>query len=123
MELTAQEVWSRVQELARGTVPGHAFSTWIASAKPLGLTDDELILEAQNRFHVEWLEDKFGPFLASAAERVVGRPIRIVVSCAASAPGHHVPSVEVGSADPAAADPGAPCPRRLWSDRRPRHLA
>ena len=96
MELTAREVWGRVQEIAKETVPAHAFSTWIASAKPIGLTDEELLLEAQNRFHVEWLEDKFGPFLASAAERVVGRPIRITVSCAAASSADEMPLVEIG---------------------------
>jgi chromosomal replication initiator protein len=83
LELTAAELWSRIQELARASVPEHAFHTWIASAKAVASTSDELVLEAQNPFHVEWLEDKFGPLLSSAGARVLGRPLEISVTCAA----------------------------------------
>lgn len=97
MELTAVELWSRVQELVKGSVPTHAFHTWIASAKAVASTSDELVLEAQNRFHVEWLEDKFGPALRSAAERVVGRPVQISVTCSAEPSALPVPSIELSS--------------------------
>ena len=95
MELTAAELWSRIQEIVEGSVPAHAFSTWIASAKAIASTEEELVLEAQNPFHVEWLEDKFGPLLASAAERVLGRPVEIAVTCAAEPAHVQVPSIEV----------------------------
>ena len=62
MELTAVELWSRIQELVRNSVPEHTFRTWIASAKAVAATDDELVLEGQNPFHVEWLEDKSLPW-------------------------------------------------------------
>ena len=83
MELTAGELWSRIQEGARASVPDHAFHTWIASARAVASTSDELVIEAQNPFHVEWLEDKFGPLLRAAGERVLGRPMHISVRCAA----------------------------------------
>ena len=95
MELTAAELWSRIQEIAESSVPAHAFHTWIASAKAVASTSDELVLEAQNPFHVEWLEDKFGPLLASAAERVLGRPIEISVTCSAEPTAMPLPSLEV----------------------------
>jgi chromosomal replication initiator protein len=82
MELTAAELWSRIQDSAKGSVADHAFHTWIASAKAVASTSDELVLEAQNPFHVEWLEDKFGPMLRAAGERVLGRPLHISVTCA-----------------------------------------
>ena len=95
MELTAADLWSRIQELVRGSVPDHAFHTWIASAKAEASTSDELVLEAQNPFHVEWLEDKFGPLLASAGERVLGRPLHISVTCAAQPTPVALPALEV----------------------------
>lgn len=95
MELTAAELWTRIQEIVRASVPDHAFHTWIASAKASASTSDELLLEAQNPFHVEWLEDKFGPLLASAGERVLGRPLRISVTSPSEPPPIQMPSIEV----------------------------
>jgi chromosomal replication initiator protein len=86
MELTATELWARIQEIARQSVPEHSFQTWIASATAVAATDGELIVEAQNPFHVEWLEDKFGHILHAAGERVLGRPLKVSVRAAASRP-------------------------------------
>jgi chromosomal replication initiator protein len=93
--MTAAELWSRIQEIARTSVPEHAFHTWIASATAAASTSDELVLEAQNPFHVEWLEDKFGPLLASAGERVLGRPLRISVTCTSDPSPVPMPTLEV----------------------------
>lgn len=97
MELTAAELWAKIQEVARASVPEHSFNTWIASATAVATTADELILEAQNPFHVEWLEDKFGHVLDAAAERVVGRPLKVSVRPAARPDPLSIPSVELPS--------------------------
>ena len=102
MELTAIELWSRILDLVRGSVPEHAFNTWLSSARAVALTSDELLLEAQNPFHVEWIEDKFGPLLASAAEQVLGRPLCIAVSCTESPDELPVPTIQLDSTQPAA---------------------
>ncbi|MHB1191623.1 MAG: chromosomal replication initiator protein DnaA [Longimicrobiales bacterium] len=83
MELTAVELWTRIQEAVRGSVPEQGYRTWLAGTRATGLSGDALLLEAPSRFHVEWLEDKYGPLLASAAQRILGRPLTITVSCAA----------------------------------------
>jgi len=123
LELTAAELWSRIQDIVRASVPEHAFHTWIASAKASASTSDELVLEAQNPFHVEWLEDKFGPLLASAGERVLGRPLHISVTCAAEPTPIPMPALEVqassGVARPAAASVHArsPAPKPSLNER------
>ena len=66
MELTAAELWARIQESARASIPEHGYLTWVAGAKAVALTSDELQVEVPSRFHVEWLEDKFGPVLAAS---------------------------------------------------------
>jgi len=114
LELTAPELWSRIQDIVRTSVPEHAFHTWIASAKASASTADELVLEAQNPFHVEWLEDKFGPLLASAGERVLGRPLHISVTCAAEPTPILMPALEVQpSSEPSPS--GAPSPETVRS--------
>ena len=79
MELTAQEVWSRILEAARAGMPEQSFRTWLAGTEVLGLSEDELLLEAQSDFHVQWLEDKYAPLLADVSRKVVGRPLTVRV--------------------------------------------
>ena len=126
MELTAAELWSRIQEGARDSVPDHAFHTWIASARAVASTSDELVLEAQNPFHVEWLEDKFGPLLRAAGERVLGRALHISVTCASEPSPILLPSIELPSAakearsvhtSPRDRSEGPPGPRPQLNDR------
>jgi chromosomal replication initiator protein len=97
MELTAAELWSRIQDAARSSVPEHAFHTWIASAKPVAFASDQLVIEAQNPFHVEWLEDKFGPLLRAAGGRVLGRSLHLAVTCASEPTPIPLPSLELPS--------------------------
>src|SRR5690606_33989329 len=88
-------LWGRIQEIVRQSVPEHSFKTWIESASAVAATDGELILEAQNPFHVEWLEDKFGDLLHAAGEHVLGRPLKVSVRASATRPdSSQIPAVE-----------------------------
>lgn len=123
MELTAAELWARIQESARGSIPEHGYLTWVAAAKAVALTSDELQVEVPSRFHVEWLEDKFGPVLAGAAERIVGRPMKITASCSVEPSPIPMPSIEL-TPPPTTAGPiapgasGAPPAPRPWLNER-----
>ena len=121
MELTAAELWTRIQESARGSIPEHGYLTWVAAAKAVALTSDELQVEVPSRFHVEWLEDKFGPVLAGAAERILGRPVRITASCNAERSPIPVPSIQLTPPSPTivGVDPVAipPAPPPLLNER------
>jgi chromosomal replication initiator protein len=96
MELTAQEVWSRILEAARAGMPEQSFRTWLAGTEVLGLSQDELLLEAPSDFHVQWLEDKYAPMLADVSRKVVGRPLTIRVR-ARDGGLPSVPSVELAT--------------------------
>ena len=107
MELTASELWSRILEVVQAGLPEQAFRTWLAGTKPSGLSEGELLVEAPSQFHVEWLEDKYGPLLHETARKIIGRPITI--SFATGDTHHHepVPSLELA---PAPAHPGSTPP-------------
>ncbi|HSH74407.1 MAG TPA: DnaA/Hda family protein, partial [Longimicrobiales bacterium] len=123
MELTAPELWSRILERARASVPEHAFHTWIASAKAVASTSDELIIEAQNPFHVEWLEDKYGPLLRAAGERILGRPLHITVTCSPEPHPIPLPSIDLPRPpSPAVAAPPASAPPPPPADHSRRGL-
>ena len=123
MELTAAELWARIQQSARASIPEHGYFTWVAAAKAVALTSDELQVEVPSRFHVEWLEDKFGPVLAGAGERVLGRPVKITASCSAEIPPIPVPSIELttptpgGGAATSSVARSTPAPRPLLNER------
>lgn len=132
MELTAAEVWTRIQLAVRDAVPDHAFSSWIEGVRAVALSNDELLLEAGNRFKAEWLEDKYGDLLEGCAVDVVGRPIRVAVRGASSPDAFAPPDVRVESPRPDTAQEAAvplevlpsayPAPRpsaRVLSHRRP----
>ncbi|MCH7530433.1 MAG: chromosomal replication initiator protein DnaA [Gemmatimonadetes bacterium] len=102
MELTAVELWARIQKSARGSIPEHAYLTWVAAAKAVALTSDELQVEVPSRFHVEWLEDKFGQVLTGAAERILGHPVKITASCSADPSPIPLPSIELTTPSPTA---------------------
>jgi chromosomal replication initiator protein len=48
-----------------------------------------------SRFHVEWLEDKFGPVLSASSEAILGKPIKITVTCSATVSSAPVASIDL----------------------------
>ena len=120
MELTADELWTRIQEIARGSIPEQSFRTWLAVAEAATLSSDELVLEVPSRFHVEWIEDKYATLLSGAAERVLGRPLDVSVTSSAETSPIPMPTLELGEA-PAPSASGrdsSTAPRRPAPDHR-----
>jgi chromosomal replication initiator protein len=123
LELTAPELWARIQEVVRASVPEQGYRTWLAGTRAVGLSGDELVVEAPSPFHVEWIEDKYGPTLASACQRVLGRPLGVSIVCAAELSPIPVPSLELPSpeergAPSRPAHPGtAPTPKPRLNER------
>ncbi|MGH7460056.1 MAG: chromosomal replication initiator protein DnaA [Longimicrobiales bacterium] len=79
MELTAAEAWSRMLERARSLLPEQTFKIWLAKTEPIALSDGVLSIVAGNEFAAEWIEDKYGDFLADLAERLFGQRLMIAV--------------------------------------------
>ena len=117
MELTPSDLWTRVLETVRQGMPEQSYRTWLAASRATGLTDSELLIEAPSEFHVEWMEDKYGPILHQVVEKVAGRPLKLVIRCSDEAPPSPLPDVEVTSTRiPAPPGPGS---RRSGSQSGP----
>ncbi len=99
MELTAPELWARIQEIAKSSLPPQSYQTWLSGAKAVALSADELVVEAPSRFHVEWIEDKFGDLLAQAAQRVLGRTLTITITFGREREPIPLPTVELSGDD------------------------
>lgn len=78
MELTAQDIWSRLLEAARPLLPEHTFRTWLAPTEAVAVTDDQLVVATPNAFAIEWIERHYAPLLVQLGERLFGR--RFVLS-------------------------------------------
>ena len=107
MELTAQELWSRILDSARAGVTEQGFRTWLGGTSVLGLSDEELLIEAPNAFHAQWLEDKYGTMLQDVTRRIVGRTLKISVTAREGAP-MAVPTVELTAPAEPSREGGAP---------------
>jgi chromosomal replication initiator protein len=103
MEFTAPELWSRVLASAKAGLPEQSYRTWLAGSEAVGLSDEELIVEAPSDFHVEWVEDKYGSLLAELVRRALGRPLRLTFRCAARAAQQRIPSTDVAPRNPSEA--------------------
>jgi chromosomal replication initiator protein len=108
MEFTASDLWSRILQLAQTGLPEQSFNTWLSGTGAVAVSEGELQVEAPSQFHVEWIEDKFGQHLREAAQRVLGRPIRISISSSDSLPFPTVPSLEVTPGSPNVHTPPSP---------------
>jgi len=130
MELTASELWSRILSVVQTGLPEQAFRTWLAGTKASGLSEGALLVEAPSEFHVEWLEDKYGPLLEEAAAKVLGRSLSISFSTGGAErlpplptlelthPRSQTPSSQLGGrSERAGGAPGAGLNRRYTFDR------
>ncbi|MGH7467075.1 MAG: chromosomal replication initiator protein DnaA [Longimicrobiales bacterium] len=77
MELTAAEAWARVLERARSAFPEQTFRMWLAGTEPVALSGNVLRIATVNEFAAEWIEDKYGAYLASQAEALFGQRLMI----------------------------------------------
>ncbi len=55
MEWTAEELWARIRDSARETLPEQSYRTWLAPAEPVALAQDHLVVGAPSQFAVEWI--------------------------------------------------------------------
>ena len=77
MELTAAEAWARILERARALLPEQTYKIWLEQTEPVALSQDVLSVAAGSEFAAEWIEDKYGDFLADLAERLFGQRFTI----------------------------------------------
>src|SRR5688572_22217995 len=78
MELTAAEAWARILERARALLPEQTYRIWLEHTEPVALSQDVLSVAAGSEFAAEWIEDKYGDFLADLSERLFERRLTIV---------------------------------------------
>ncbi len=101
MELTSEQLWSRVLEIAREGLAEYAFQAWLSDTKAVTATKDELVIEVPSELHLGLVEDRFGRLLSDLVERVTGHRMILSFKLSSDGPPTRIPALEVSSPTPA----------------------
>lgn len=55
----SETVWNRTKKEIKGTLPNHAFNTWLDPINYIGMNNNELLLEVPNQFFYEWINSHY----------------------------------------------------------------
>jgi chromosomal replication initiator protein len=75
-----EDLWTRALVELRARLTGAAQLTWLASTRPVGFSDDTVVLAAPHGFAREQLDTRHGPALRAALTKVAGRALNVVVT-------------------------------------------
>lgn len=59
------EIWSHILTALQVRLNSPSVNTWVSSMKPVTFMDDSLIIEVNDKFTRDWLDDRYGPVLKS----------------------------------------------------------
>ena len=66
-EYTPQEVWTRIIEETKNQINSTSYNVWLRPASAVALSNDLLVVEVQNQFAAEYIEDHFSQILKTKA--------------------------------------------------------
>lgn len=94
MPVSAETLWSNVQEHLQGLLKPDIYQLWFEPARAISLEGDRLKLEVRDDFCAMWLTDNYLDLLRSVASRAAVRPIQIeiVVGAPSSVPAPPAPA-------------------------------
>ena len=71
MNLSVNQLWTRLLEEARLVLPDATVRTWLEPAEPLALNEGRLVVSTPDQFAVEWNETKHADMLSRLATDVL----------------------------------------------------
>ena len=78
MSLSAAEIWSRILDQARRTIPEQTFRTWLEPTEALEFDGVTIHVGTPDQFAADWNDSKHSQLLSSLAPIALGHPLRIV---------------------------------------------
>ncbi|MFQ6047162.1 MAG: chromosomal replication initiator protein DnaA [Gemmatimonadales bacterium] len=78
MDLTANQVWTRLLEAARRELPDPTVRTWLEPVRPLAFQEGRLVLGAPDQFAVEWNASKHVALLNRIASDIMEPAVEVV---------------------------------------------
>src|SRR5258708_24424262 len=64
--VTAETLWSEVAGRLKGALNDSAYRTWFGEARPVAISNGELLVAVPNNFTREWIETHFGSLVRAA---------------------------------------------------------
>jgi chromosomal replication initiator protein len=94
MPVSAETLWSNVQEHLQGLLKPDIYQLWFEPIRAVSLEGDRLKLEVRDDFCAMWLTDNYLDLLRSVASRTAVRPVQIefVVGTPSSVPVRPAPA-------------------------------
>jgi chromosomal replication initiator protein len=77
LEYTPQEVWSRIIEETKSQINNTSYNVWLKPTTAVALSNDLLVVEVQNQFAAEYIEDHFSHILRNKARDLFEREFMI----------------------------------------------
>ncbi len=78
--MNLDDLWSRSLAELRRCLTGPAQRAWLDDTKPVGFSEDTVVLAAPHSFAREQLDTRYGPALRSAITRAAGRALNVLVT-------------------------------------------
>jgi chromosomal replication initiator protein len=101
--LDLETLWRDARDQVMRVVTSTAQRQWLEATRPVGYTDDVVVLATPHDFARAWLETRCGDLIRSALSQAAGRPLTVVITVQ--------PRPEpVGDLGPADADLSRPTP-------------
>ncbi len=75
--MTIEEIWDKSLSKIEEKIGSNVFELWIKPMKPLQLKDQQVTLEAPNRFFKEWIEDSYPSLINEVLEGILGHAVTI----------------------------------------------
>ncbi len=77
LNLSHTDLWNEVKENLKAQFPNHAFSTWFEPINPIGLNENELVLEVPNQFFFEWIKSHYNQTVERIVHKELGRKVAV----------------------------------------------
>ena len=78
--LDLETLWSESLESVMPTVTSPAQRQWLAATRPVGFSEDTVVLASPHSFAREWLDARCGDRIRDALCEVAGRPLAVVIT-------------------------------------------
>jgi chromosomal replication initiator protein len=102
--MEASVLWDTVLSAVRPHIRAQEIEVWLRRSRLLDVGDDVILLEVENAYYRDWIQDRYQKHLVEAASGILGRPVGVEYQFR-DGPAESVPPADDVSAEP---DPFAP---------------
>ncbi|MEX0952404.1 MAG: DnaA N-terminal domain-containing protein, partial [Nitriliruptoraceae bacterium] len=78
--LDLESLWAESLDDVMATVASPAQRQWLGATRPVGFSDDTVVLATPHAFAREWLDTRCGTAIRQALTAAAGRPLDVVIT-------------------------------------------